>query len=112
MFRVWKNILNHAKWNVHIDKKSWNYVRELNLTKGSFRLVKSFGFKSLESSGYLMENDIQESGCARLTNVNSDINCNYDHIKNIYIQYSQTQSSGKDCFEAISVNMWQTKTQG
>ena len=49
-----------------------------------------------------MENDIQESGCARLPNVNSDINCNYDHIKNIYIQYSQTQSSGKDCFEAIS----------
>lgn len=59
-----------------------------------------------------MENDIQESGCARVPNVNSDINYNYDHIENIYIQYNQTQNSGKDCFEPISANMRQTKIQG
>lgn len=44
------------------------------------------------------------SGCVRVPNVNSDINYNYDHIKNTYIQCSQTESSGKDCFEPISVN--------
>lgn len=40
----------------------------------------------------------------RVPNVNSDINYNYYHIKNTYIQCNQTQSSGKDCFEPISVN--------
>lgn len=59
-----------------------------------------------------MENDIQGSGCACVLNVNSDVNYNHDHIENIYIQYSQTQNSEKDCFEPISANMRQIKIQG